>query len=226
MREAEFKTADARLRQVKSQAAISSNQSRYTQLVADRDGIVAQINAEPGQVVEAGQTVAQIVDYSHLEVLVAVPESRMGEMQIDRQVQVKLWADNKKTYRAVIREISPTANPATHAFDVRVALQNADAHVRIGMTASVHFESSSSDKLIIPSTALTQIQGKNTVWVIGQDGVAQPRIVQTGQFSELGVEVIHGLILGEQVAVAGVHTLVKGQKVKPTIVQTKPESSL
>lgn len=226
MREAEFKTAAARLQQVKSQAAISSNQSRYTQLFADRNGVIASINAEPGQVVEAGQTIAQIVDYEHLEVEVAVPESRMREMQVGRQVQVKLWADSQKTYDGVVREVAPAGDSATRAFDVRIAIQNPDADVRIGMTAGVGFDSDGAGKMMIPSTALTQLEGKKTVWVISQEGIAQPRVVETGEFSELGIEVVNGLRNGEQIAVAGVHTLIKGQKVKPTLVPAKPESGV
>lgn len=225
IREAEFKTSSARLKQVKSQAAISGNQSKYTQLIADRDGVVAQINAEPGQVVAAGQMVAQIVDYQHLEVLVAVPESRMANMQIGRQVLVKLWADSEKSYQGVVREVAPAANSATRAFDVRVAIPNPDAEMRIGMTAGVSFDTGAMDKLIVPSTAVTQINGQQTVWVISKQGIAQPRAVQLGQFTEQGVEVLAGLKMGEQIAIAGVHTLVKGQQVKPKLVQLTEEGT-
>lgn len=224
IREAEFKTSTARLQQVKSQAAISGNQSRYTQLIADRDGIVAQITAEPGQVVAAGQMVAQLVDYHTLEVLVAVPESRMSSMQVGRKVIIKLWADSQKTYQGVVREVSPTANSATRAFDVRVSILDADAEVRIGMTAGVSFDTGLVPKLMIPSTALTQITGKSAVWVISKDGIAHSKSVEAGQFTERGVEILSGLNGGEQIAIAGVHTLVNGQKVKPTLVQTAPES--
>ena len=40
MHEAELKTASALLAQVKAQASITSNQAQYTQLRADRDGVV------------------------------------------------------------------------------------------------------------------------------------------------------------------------------------------
>ena len=40
VREAQYKTANARLAQVKAQAYVSDNQAQYTQLTADRDGVV------------------------------------------------------------------------------------------------------------------------------------------------------------------------------------------
>jgi membrane fusion protein, multidrug efflux system len=215
LREAEFKTSVARLKQIKSQSAVTGNQSNYTRLVADRDGVIAQITAEPGQVVAAGQQVAQIIDYEHIEVLVAVPESRMASMQVGQPVFIKLWANTEKTYAGQVREIAPAANPATRAFDVRVAVTSPDAQLKVGMTAGVAFDTQTSKKIVIPSAALTGMNGQNQVWVINADGIANPKLVKAGLFSEQGVEITEGLQSGEVIAIAGVHTLVKGQKVVP-----------
>lgn len=221
LREAELKTSAARLSQVKAQAAVSGNQSHYTALVADRDGVITQIRAEPGQVVESGEMIAQIVDTKQIEVLAAVPESRMAGLKVGDSVTIKLWAnlekDYEKTYIGTVREIAPAATSTTRAFDVRVAITDADEAVKLGMTAGVRFAQNEADEIIIPSAALTQINGKKIVWVIDKNGVATPREVTTGQYTENGVMITSGLQAGEMVAIAGVHTLLKGQKVQPKI---------
>ena len=216
--EAELKTADARVNQAKAQAAVSGNQSHYTALVADRDGVVTHIRAEPGQVVDAGEMIAQIMDTSQIEVLVAVPESRMADLKVGDLVTVKLWADREKTYNGKVREIAPAASSATRAFDVRVAVTNADESLKLGMTAGVRFAKDEPDAIIVPSSALTQLNGKPSVWVVdvpkqGSLGIAKPREVSAGQYTENGVVITQGLQAGEMVAVAGVHTLIKCQKV-------------
>ena len=224
IREAELKTSAARLQQVKAQAAVSGNQSRYTTLLADRDGVVTQIHAEPGQVVQAGEMVAQIVDTKHIEVLVAVPESRMANLKVGDKVGIKLWADHEKTYAGIVREIAPAASSATRAFDVRVAFVEADAAVKLGMTAGVRFADVETADMMIPTSALTQVNGKNSVWVIDKNGIANPREVTAGQFTEDGVPIANGLQAGEMVAIAGVHTLIKGQKVQPLLDKINPEA--
>ncbi len=220
IREAELKTSAARLQQVKAQAAVSGNQSHYTALLADREGVVTQIKAEPGQVVQAGEAIAQIVDTKQIDVLVAVPESRMAKLKVNDNVAIKLWADREKTYMGKIREISPAASSATRAFDVRVTVVDADEAVKIGMTAGVRFTDDASADLVIPTSALTQVNGKNSVWVIDKNGIANPREVTAGQYTEEGVTIIKGLQPDEMIAIAGVHTLIKGQKVKPKIEGT------
>jgi membrane fusion protein, multidrug efflux system len=218
--EAEVKTAAARVAQARAQAAVSGNQSRYNMLNADRDGVVTKINAEPGQVVQAGEMVAQITDTQQIEVLVAVPESRMSSLKVGNAVEIKLWADREKTYVGKVREIAPAANSATRAFDVKVAMQH-DENVKLGMTAGIKFGKSEEVNLIIPTGALTEKNGQKMCWVIDQKGIANPRNVTAGQYTEDGVTIISGLQAGEMVAIAGVHTLVKGQKVLPK-VETKP----
>ena len=215
--EAKLKTADARVNQAKAQAAVSNNQSRYASLIADRDGVITQIRAEPGQVVIAGETIAQVVDIVNLEVLVAVPESRIAQIKPNDAAQIKLWANqianSEKTYIGKIREIAPAANSASRAFDVRVAFSDADAQVKLGMTAGVRLENNNEQAfIIIPSNALTQFNGKTSVWVI-KNSIAAPREVSAGQYTEEGVTITSGLQAGELVAIAGVHTLIKGQKV-------------
>jgi len=219
--EAQLKTADARVNQAKAQAAVSGNQSRYTALVADRDGVVTQIHAEPGQVVDVGEMITQVVDTKQIEVLVAVPESRMAGLNVGDKVTIKLWADREKTYIGKVREIAPAASSTTRAFDVRVSITDADEAVKLGMTAGVRLAQAEADEIIIPSSALTQINGKSSVWIIDKNGIASSREVAAGQYTENGVMITSGLNVGEMVAIAGVHTLIKGQKVRPNI-ETAP----
>ena len=225
--EAQLKTADARVNQAKAQAAVSGNQSRYTALAADRDGVVTQIHAEPGQVVDAGEMIVQVVDTKQIEVLVAVPESRMVKIKVGDNVAVKLWASQatnpERTYAGKVREIAPAASSATRAFDVRVAISDADEAVKLGMTAGVRLAQAESDEIIVPTSALTQVNGKSSVWVINKKDIANPREVTAGQFTENGVMITNGLQAGEMVAIAGVHTLIKGQKVAPKLADNKTE---
>lgn len=222
LQEAQLKTAAARLKQARARSAISHNQSRYTTLIADRDGVVTQIKAEPGQVVEPGQMIAQIVDTEQIEVLVAVPESRMENVKVGDVVGIKLWANQDKLYQGKVREITPAASEATRAFDMRVAFVDADTHVKLGMTAGVRFRNAVTEEIMVPSTAVTQYEGQTIVWVVDQDGIANPREVTTGPFTEFGIVIKDGLVREEMVAIAGVHTLVKGQKVNPTIQKSEP----
>ncbi len=220
LQEAQLKTAAASLKQAQAQAAVAVNQSRYTTLYADRVGVVTRIKAEPGQVVQAGEMIAQIVDMKQIEVLAALPESKAEGVQLGDEVAIKLWANQAKLYKGKVREITPAASETTRAFDMRVSVVDADAQVKLGMTAGVLFATHASNLIMLPSAAVTKSNGKHIVWVIDEHGIANQRAVTIGPFTEYGIQIKSGLAAGEMVAIAGVHTLIPGQKVKP-IVQDK-----
>lgn len=223
IREAELKTANARLAQVKAQANVSGNQTQYANLTADRDGVVTLIHAEPGQVTEAGDVVVVIADTKATDVLIAVPESRMAEVKLNAAVTITLWADRQKTYTGEVREIAPAAESATRAFNVRITIKDADALIKPGMTAGVKFnlQDLQTSGFLVPAGALTEINGVKTVWVIDADNKAQPRAVVAGPYREDGVLISDGLQAGEKIAIAGVHTLIQNQQVKP-VIETAP----
>jgi membrane fusion protein, multidrug efflux system len=211
--ETQVTTAQAKLAQTKSQAAVSQHQTVYTQLVADRAGVIGMIQAEPGQVVTAGQTVARIYDLQTLEILISVPETIIDALHIGDQAQVSL---NDATYAGRIREISPAANNQTHAFDLRIQLLTADSRIKLGMTAQVSFkQTGQSVSIIVPTTAVTKNGEQPAVWVINKNHQAHLRPVTTGALTETGIEITSGLQPQEIIATIGVHTLVEGMAVQP-----------
>lgn len=215
IQEAQFKSAAARVEQSKAQAQVSGNQSRYTALVADRDGVVTFIHAEPGQVVEAGEAIARIADSHDLEVTVAVPETYMAGVATGRETQVRLWAAPEKVYHGKVREVAPAADTATRTFQAKVSILDADPQIHMGMTAGVRFIGDHNVGLLLPSSAVTQQNGQTTIWIVDKTNHVQPRHVSIGAFREDGVPVTSGLNIGERVVVAGVHTLAPGQEVRP-----------
>ena len=223
IQEAKLKSAVALVKQTQAQATVLDNQAVYTDLRAEREGVVTEIHAEPGQVVAAGEAVVRIAIPEDREVSIAVPESSMQGIEINMSAEVRLWANPSRLYQGRIREVAPAADSVTRTFQIRVALQDADNQVRLGMTAGVRLYNTDSQDLLLPSPALTQYAGENVVWVVNpENGQVQSRAVQTGMFREDGVIITQGLQTGEQVVVAGVHTLVPGLVVRPVQAQHNP----
>lgn len=223
IQDAKLKSAIALVKQTQAQASVSDNQFAYTDLRAEREGVVTEIHAEPGQVVAAGETVVRIAKPEDREVSIAVPESRMQGIEINLPAEVRLWAEPTRLYQGKVREVAPAADSVTRTFQIRVALPDADNNVRLGMTAGVRFYNKDSQELLLPLPAVTQYAGETVVWVVNpENGQVESRAVQTGMFREDGVIITHGLQTGEQVVVAGVHTLVPGQVVRPVQAQLNP----
>src|SRR5262249_21996292 len=72
-----YKAAEARAQQADAHLAVSENQSKYSELRADADGVTTAVTAEPGQVVAAGTPVVTLARDGAREVLINVPEGRV-----------------------------------------------------------------------------------------------------------------------------------------------------
>jgi len=215
-RESAFNTTKARLEQARAQAQVARNQSSYTTLVAEADGVITAVNVEAGQVVAAGQPVMRFARPEEKEVAINVPETRLGELRDAGEVLIAVWAAPDKPYRGRVREIAPNADPATRTFAAKISFVQPDAAVRLGMTANVAIGDPSAGQVItLPLTALTQVDGKHAVWVVDpQTSKVNLRPVAIGAYREDGVTVRDGLRPGEVVVTAGVHKLLPGETVR------------
>jgi len=79
------------LAQALAQASSQGNQEHYTQLRADADGVVTAIEAEPGQVLEQGQTVLRLAQGGARDAVFAVPEDLVGQLRVGQEVAVRPW---------------------------------------------------------------------------------------------------------------------------------------
>ena len=71
-------TALGRMDQAKSQLESAEHNLAYTELRADADGVITAVQAEAGQVVAQGQSVAKLARTDELEILVGVPEHSLA----------------------------------------------------------------------------------------------------------------------------------------------------
>jgi multidrug efflux system membrane fusion protein len=209
--------SQSQLKSAMAQQQIRVNQRGYTELVADRDGVVAAIHAEAGQVVSAGQQVVTLAADGEREVLVSVPESRVDELRRAKTLQVSLWARPGRRYEGLLRELAPDADSVTRTYSARIAVKDADRALMLGMTASVFVpDVEGASAIRLPLTAIHHRDGQAVVWVIdGESSRVAPRPVALGSAQNDSVLVADGLQGGETVVTAGVHMLHEGQKVKP-----------
>jgi RND family efflux transporter MFP subunit len=206
-RETALRTADA-------QAALARNQSAYAVLRADKAGAIAQVLAEPGQVVSAGQGVLRLAEAGEVEVAIAIPESRLAGLKPGVPAEIGFWAD-RKPLRGRLRELSPVADPVTRTYAARVSLLDADPAVALGMTATVRFALVATDALIVPRAAIFQQGQQPAVWVVGADDTISLRPVTVAAYQDAGAAIADGLKAGERIVAAGVHKLNAGEKVRP-----------
>jgi multidrug efflux system membrane fusion protein len=207
--------SSAQLRSATAQRAMAANQRGYTELRAERAGVVTAIYAEAGQTVGVSQAVLAISEAGEREIVVSVPESRVAELKPGRAMQVTAWTKPDKVYAARLRELAPDTDSVTRTYIARATILEPDDNLRLGMTATLNLSDVEGEAAIrLPLTAVTD-QGKPTVWVVDpKTERVRQRPVKLLAVEDDTALISGGLQDGERVVTAGVHMLHTDQKVR------------
>ncbi len=212
---AAFDAAKAQVEAGRAQVRAMSNQTGYTELRADHDGIITAVTGEPGQVVAAGQTVMRLAHSGEIEIASNVPEDQVGRMRPGMPVQVALWASPGTSAQGSIRELASSADPATRTYDVRVSVPSPPPTMKLGMTASISIPLEGPKLVHIPMPSLVEQKDQKGVWVYeaATQTVAFRAVVVAGVIGN-DILLADGLKDGDVVITAGAPLLQAGQKVK------------
>jgi multidrug efflux system membrane fusion protein len=215
-RQLEFNSAQSALNGAQDQLDQAVNVTSYALLLADENGIVTSVRAEPGQVVAAGQAVITLAHSNDIEASVAVPEQEIVKLANGQPASISLWSAPAIKSDGKIREIAGAADTASRTYAVRVTIAKPAPQMRIGMTAAVAFRiPQDSPAVIVPITALASERGKTIAFVADKDTqTVARRDVETGRLTDEGVLVKAGLKPGEILITGGVQFLQNGMKVR------------
>lgn len=211
-------SARAELKAAQAQADVARNETGYSVLLADADGVVVETLAEPGQVVSAGQVVVRVAHAGRREALIALPENLRPA--IGSAGRATLYGSGLSG-AAKLRQLSDAANPQTRTFEARYVLEGRLADAPLGSTVSIEIQSSrATPALQIPVSALFD-QGKGPgVWLVkaqddqGQGLQASWRAVQVASLSGESAVIAGGLAAGDRIVVLGAHLLHEGEAVR------------
>lgn len=222
------RTADARVVAAEATRQAAGDQLGYTELKADRDGVVMATGAEPGQVLEAGAMVVRVARPEEREAVFNIAEAGLQTVPRDPVIEVALVGDESVTARGRVREVSPQADPVTRTHTVRITLENPPDALRLGATVTGRLVRQPEPVIELPRTALYETAGQSVVWVVDpKEQTVRPRPVTlrpteapdrngaNGGGDDGGpVFVSSGLSPGDIVLTAGVRSVSEGQRVR------------
>ncbi|MDE2430800.1 MAG: efflux RND transporter periplasmic adaptor subunit, partial [Burkholderiales bacterium] len=198
-KEVAYKAAQSNFDQAMAGYKNQLNQSAYTTLVADADGVVTGISAEVGQVVSAGTPVVRVAQTGEMDVVVGIPEDKVNTIRQMGVIKVRLWANPNEVLEGNLRELSPIADPATRTYTAKISLGKDVKDVKLGMTAYVSFSAKNPNALMkVPLTALFQQKNTSSMWIV-ENGKVKLVPVQVAGSSGESVLISGGVAPGQTV---------------------------
>jgi RND family efflux transporter MFP subunit len=207
--------AQGQVDSARAQVGIAQENLSYTILSADAPGQVTAVGAEPGEVVRAGQTIAELARQGGRDAVFDVPEGLIRTGPRDPLVEVTLNDDPEVKATGRVREVAPKADAATRTFQVKVGLIDPPEAMHLGSTVTGRIRLAPPPGVEVAASALTESDGSPAVWVVDpHDQTVSLRRVKVLRYDATSVVVSEGLERGDVVVTAGVHVLHPGQKVQ------------
>ncbi|QRM54392.1 efflux RND transporter periplasmic adaptor subunit [Sinorhizobium sp. BG8] len=184
-------------------------------LKANAAGVVTAVGGEVGQVVGGGQMVVRVAQLGDRDAVFQVPEATIQTTGGNARVDVQLLSNPNAKATGTVREISPTADPVTRNFTVRVGLDSAPDDFRFGSAVRGTIRLAGAPAARLPITALFSQGNQSAVWIVDSaDSTTKLVPVEVHRFDTSDFLVTKGLASGDNVVVAGVQQLRPGMAVR------------
>jgi HlyD family secretion protein len=212
--ETDFEMARNQVELAEAAVDMARIQMHETTIRAPFDGVVAELYVTEGSMV-APQAPAALFVSKPVEVILNVEESRISHVTEGQNAALQVTAYPGQDFPAIVTNVAPTADSQSHTFAVQVTPLDEDHVLRSGMYANVSLLiDEKQETLLVPRTALTEVAGQETVYVVGDDNTVEQRAVTTGLEEDGRIEILSGLTPGEQVVIAGHASLHDGSQVE------------
>ena len=210
---ADWLVARARLKNSESALRNARESPGWTRLIAPQSGVITEVSASAGQVVNGGQSVLTLATGEARDVVFDIAKPEAIPPQEQAGLRVSLLSDPSVQASAAVRDISPQADPQTRTWRVRATLQNPPLAMALGASVTVTLPATGPHGYALPASALSRVDDKPAVYVSNPQSQAQLRVVVPAYYTATTVIISGGLEPGDRVITAGVSKLRSGEPV-------------
>ena len=184
-------------------------------------GGVQRVLVNPGERVDAGAPLAEVVRGGPLDLVATVPQDRLLRLRVGQPAEIR-EEGAATTVVGVVHAIAPAVDSISNAGTAVIRVPRPDSTLRPGAGATAQVTTGiRAGVLIVPESALVLVGDSLAVFVIGPDSVAHRRAVTVGMRSGGRAQVEGDVHPGDHVAAAGAYGLVEGMRVVPAPAEGK-----
>lgn len=172
----------------------------YTTIRAPFDGIVARKFVSEGDMAAPGHPLVAVADPGGIKITANVPAKWISEVAEGSNVTVSIESAGIYDAPARLVAVSEAGDPMSRQYAIEAKLDSTELleKLKTGMFAEIGMNLGSGEVLIVPKSALVTRGQLTGIYTLTDDNKAVLRWIRLGQSSGDQVEVLSGLVSGEQ----------------------------
>ncbi|MDE7389266.1 MAG: efflux RND transporter periplasmic adaptor subunit, partial [Muribaculaceae bacterium] len=214
----DFEKARTGVKQLGYQLALNERKLGYCRLYSPADGVITSVNFESGELVDAGSPLFDLMDNTHLEVVVDLPVS-----EYMRRADFASFTGSSpllpgRTVGLRMLSLTPRADN-NQLYQLKLAVEpGSDVVLTPGMnlTVAIATEGHGDGAVTVPASAVFDTEGHTAVWVLSpaDSTLTAVPVTVAGNGADGTLTITSGLNPSQIVVRAGVHHLTEGEKVR------------
>ncbi|MDY4409527.1 MAG: efflux RND transporter periplasmic adaptor subunit [Prevotella sp.] len=222
-----YLTAKAQVAQARASLASARETLSWCSVVAPASGVVGDLPFKKGALVSTASTLTTVSDVSTVEVFFSMSESDILGMSktagsvadvLKEMPTVKLQLADGTIYNQPGRvvKMSGVIDATTGAYSLIAHFPNPQHLLKSGGAGQIIVPRVSSNAIIIPQEAVSQVQDKYFVYKVGNDNkVKYSEITVNPENDGVNYIVTSGLNVGDRYVSKGIQKLTDGMAIKP-----------
>ncbi|MEQ3650866.1 efflux RND transporter periplasmic adaptor subunit [Hyphomonas sp.] len=215
--QSELDQANRNLDSAAAQLRAVQSRQRDRVLVAPFDGVLGFRMVSVGSYVKPGDVVARLIDDSEMNLDFSVPSTYLRTLAKGTAIEARTDDLPREIFTGTVASIDNAIDPVTRSVRVRATLPNPDRVLISGMFVQVTLVADPRQALSVPEEAIQPVGPRTFVFVVEAEGdqlVARRKEVTLGLRQEGHVEVLSGLMAGENVITEGIIRVREGAAVE------------
>jgi membrane fusion protein, multidrug efflux system len=218
------KENQAQVQSAQAQVAAAQLNVNYTRISAPMAGSIGTSQVKVGDLIQSGSTLLDtIYNITPMYVTFAISQSdylsytnrRRQQPKQAHPIQLILGDGSVYGHSGTVDMVAPTVSTTTGTLSIRATFPNPESILKPGLFARMRFVARDAvNALLVPQGAIQQLQGTQSVFVVGADNKVQQRTVTTGAMVANLEIVSSGLQPGDRVVVEGVQKVQPGMTVQ------------
>jgi len=218
------KENQAQVQSARAQVDAAQLNVNYTRITAPMSGAIGVSQVKVGDLIQSGTTLmSTIYSISPMYVTFAISQSdylayakrRRKQPKQKHPIQLILGDGTTFRYPGTVDMAAPTVSTTTGTLSIRATFPNPEGLLKPGLFARVRFVArDATNALLVPLSAIQQLQGTQSVFVVGTDNKVQQRTISTGATVN-NMEIVNsGLQPGDRIIVEGTQKVQPGTEVR------------
>jgi len=214
--EAELEEAEARARSAQANLELQQVRLERTLVRAPFSGVLGQRRVSLGDYVTSSTPLVSLQTVDPQRAAFDVPERYAARLAVGQEVVFEVAAVPDREFIGTVDFVDPRVELPGRTIRVKAEVPNRERLLQAGMFIEARLSTElRPDAVLVPETAVVQLESGPIVWVVGTGGQAFRREVELGIRRPGWVEIRTGVEAGETVITAGMERLFEGAVVMP-----------